>query len=107
MTETEWLEGTDPTPMLQFLCGRATERKLRLFACCCCYRLHELTELEDERLRAVECAELYADGKASSADLVSARRQLWGYEPLGKAEAVESASDSAMAIPLGDVSVAI
>jgi hypothetical protein len=106
MTELEWLEATNPTPMLKFLQGRATERKLRLFACCCCYRLHELTELEEERLHAVECAELYADGKASSADLASAKSQLWGYELLGKAQAVEGASDSALSIPLGDVSVA-
>jgi hypothetical protein len=33
MTEQEWLERTDPTPMLEFLrtSGRASDRKLRLF----------------------------------------------------------------------------
>lgn len=33
MTEQEWLECTDPIPMLEFLrdCERASRRKLRLF----------------------------------------------------------------------------
>ena len=30
MTETEWLVGNDPGPMLDFLRGRASERKLRI-----------------------------------------------------------------------------
>ena len=29
MTEAEWLTGADPTPMLEFLRGRASERKWR------------------------------------------------------------------------------
>ena len=39
MTETEWLAATDPTPMLRFLAGKTSDRKLRLFACSCCLRL--------------------------------------------------------------------
>src|SRR5262245_13747800 len=31
MTEQEWLTDVDPEPMLAFLRGRATDRKLRLF----------------------------------------------------------------------------
>src|SRR5438128_789133 len=43
MTEAEWDRCTDPTPMLQFLedSGKATDRKLRLFACACCYRFRQ------------------------------------------------------------------
>jgi hypothetical protein len=35
MTEPEWLACDDPTPMLEFLRGEASDRKLRLFAAGC------------------------------------------------------------------------
>jgi hypothetical protein len=68
MTEAEWLRCTDPGPMLEFLRGRAGERKLRLFACACCRRVWHL--LTDERSRrAVEMMERDADGAAGTEDL--------------------------------------
>lgn len=76
MPEKEWLVCTDPTPMLRFLLGTSqprvqdielfpacigSDRKLRLFACACYYRVSHL--LPDERARvAVEVAEQFADG---------------------------------------------
>jgi hypothetical protein len=36
MTEVGWFACHDPEPMLQFLRGKVSERKLRLFACGCC-----------------------------------------------------------------------
>jgi hypothetical protein len=76
MTEEEWLTCTDPTPMLEFLRGKASQRKLRLFACSCCYRLEELCYMEDEELLAVEIAELYADERTTQEDLALARNEV-------------------------------
>src|SRR5215469_5889428 len=61
MTEQEWLQATDPRPMLEFLRGKASERKLRLFSVACCWRIGEL--LNEEGKRAVKAAEGYADGQ--------------------------------------------
>jgi hypothetical protein len=71
MTEAEWLACIDPTPMLAFLRGKASERRLRLFACACCRRVGHL--LTDERSRrAVDTAARYADGIASAGELRTA-----------------------------------
>jgi hypothetical protein len=63
MTDAEWSTCTDPQQMLHLLLdsGKATERKLRLFACACCRLLWH--QLEDQRSRkAVMIAESFADG---------------------------------------------
>ena len=71
MTEAEWMACTNPTPMLEFLRGKASGRKLRLFAVACCRRI--LQYLKEERSRClVEIAELFADGTASAEQLRTA-----------------------------------
>lgn len=75
MTEAEWLGSTDPTAMLEFLRDRASDRRLRLFACAYC-RLHwEL--LADERSRkAVQVAERYVDGVADESERKNAATEV-------------------------------
>jgi hypothetical protein len=68
MTEAEWLTCTDPTPMLEFVQGKSSDRKLQLFACACCRRLLGL--FPNAAIRgAVEFGELDADDLASPEDL--------------------------------------
>ena len=66
MTEKEWLAGTDPTRMLEFLRGKASDRKLRLLACACCRRGWELLAPAD---RAIVEADLREPIPSSEAEL--------------------------------------
>jgi hypothetical protein len=64
MTEAEWLACTEPVKMLAFLSGKASDRKLRLYACGCCRSIQHL--LTDARSRkAIEVAERFTDGQAT------------------------------------------
>src|SRR5438445_11670657 len=76
MTEREWLECTDPRPMLEFLRGQASERKLRLFACACCRAVWALLTDQPSR-HAVEVAERYADGLVGAEALADASQAAW------------------------------
>lgn len=85
MNEHEWVIATDPAAMLDFLDGKTSERKLRLFACACVRRHWDRLRFHAGRVeviaahhhparQAVETAERYADGEASDADLENARQ---------------------------------
>jgi hypothetical protein len=74
MNEDQWLSGTDPTALLESLrkTGRASDRKLRLFAAASCRRIWPLL-VHDVSHRAVEFAESFADGLEPTEEL----RRVW------------------------------
>jgi hypothetical protein len=57
MTEQEWLQATDPEPMLEYLRGKASDRKLRLFVVSCCYQEYWRSTI----VPMLEVAEKFAD----------------------------------------------
>jgi len=71
MTEQEWLKNADPEPLLDFVRGKVSNRKLRLFAVACSRSVWQL--LFDERSRkAIFLAERFADGEIGEKDLEDA-----------------------------------
>jgi hypothetical protein len=75
--EHEWLTSDDPRPMLEFLRGRASDRKFRLFQVACCRRAWHL--LPNNLCReAVLVAERYADGQARDRERRAIRNQVAG-----------------------------
>jgi hypothetical protein len=73
MTPEEWERCADPDAMLEFLrsSGRASNRKLRLFAVACCRRIWPYLTTDRAR-HAVEVSERYADGRAKRGELIAA-----------------------------------
>jgi len=75
MNEAEWLTSADPTPMLKLLRGKASDRKLRLFAVACCKRIRGLFRGKRNR-QLLEAAERFADNLVGTNDL-EAERSNW------------------------------
>jgi hypothetical protein len=71
MTESEWLNATDPTPMLEFLRDKVSDRKLRLFAAA---GFRHLTFMlpDGRQQQAIELLEQIADGTVTE----NARRKV-------------------------------
>jgi hypothetical protein len=75
VTRGEWLSGTDPLEMINFVADRLSDRKLRLFLVACCRRLPYLPA--DPRFGdAVEAAERFADGACGQEEMRPAVQRL-------------------------------
>ena len=73
MTESDWLNGGEPRPMIDFIRQRISDRKLRWFACACARAVWPL--MLDERSQfAVEVSERFADGEVLAEDLLAAEQ---------------------------------
>jgi hypothetical protein len=78
MTEADWRSCEEPEGMVEWVRGRGllTDRKARLFGAACCRRIQHL--IPDERsLRAVEAAELAADGRIGQEEVMTVWRAAW------------------------------
>jgi hypothetical protein len=68
MTEAEWLVCTELDPMLEFVRGKTSDRKLMLYTVAACRRIWCF--ISDARLRnAVEILERYAEGTVTSKEV--------------------------------------
>jgi len=88
MTEAEWLACSYPHLLLDFLDGKGSDRKLRLFACACCRRVWSLLWADKHAHAAVTTAERCADGLegiealAASGEIVRRNLELYPGEPV-------------------------
>ena len=72
MTEEAWQTEIHPLPLIEFLWSRSSDRKLRLFAACCCCSIWK--HLKKERSRAaVKASERYAEGMIGAEELLTFR----------------------------------
>jgi hypothetical protein len=76
VTENYWQVCADPTPMLAYLRGRASGRKLRLFACACARR--EWDRLDAPGRWAIQAAERAAEGEGPEGELWAAHVESHG-----------------------------
>jgi hypothetical protein len=103
MTETEWLTSVETHILVAFLGCKASDRKMRLFACGVCRQLASYVETE-EYIRAIEAGEEFADtGKTKAA--MRRGRQVLRSRRLSLLEMTSGMSDELIAIYLAEASL--
>jgi hypothetical protein len=75
VTEAEWLAGTNFKRMLEFAGGKVSQRKLQLYAVACHRRVP--APWPDEGVALFQTLELFADGRATFAELEDAYFSVW------------------------------
>ena len=103
MTEQDWANSADPVRMLDFVAEHLGQRRLRLFAVACCWRLGSL--LDEICRRALEVAVRYADGASSPNDIRSAIHEVERLAPdePGKRDAIEAVKASLYTCAVADL----
>jgi hypothetical protein len=84
VNEAEWLGCTDPQQMLEALRGKASERKLRLFAVACCRRLRGVQRGKNRQV--LDAAEEFADGRIGREEMEERRGRWYTFDypfPMG------------------------
>jgi hypothetical protein len=71
MTEEEWLGQAEVGPLLEFIAGRISPRKARLFACACCRRIGDLPG-NQWCYPVIEIVERFVDGSATGKEVETA-----------------------------------
>jgi hypothetical protein len=87
--------------MLRFLHGKASDRKLRLFACACIRGERMSDLLSEQSLNAVMAAKLYADGLLGPEAFKAINTSVWDGSfdgSFGRRSAAESWANSAAAL---------
>jgi len=72
MTEVEWQKCKKPNLMLEFVKGKASQRKLRLLACSYCRRISRLLDPGTD-VQTLDIAERFADAAATLVELRAAK----------------------------------
>jgi hypothetical protein len=100
MNATDWLGALDPVPMLDYLDGKSSDRKFRLFACASARRCWSLFRYPIPR-QSIELAERLAEGTATAEEVEEMRQQ--AEISVGNAPMYERAAYQAAAATLVEV----
>jgi hypothetical protein len=96
MTEVEWLRASDLHEVLAFLDGKASDRKMRLFAVACCRRIWPYFPSDFSR-RAVEIVEQAAEDLVAENEVLGVLRAARLYTDSSEAQSSEVGCSAAFA----------